>query len=385
MRLMGLAYERLGAGPPLILLHGIGHRRQAWDAVLDRLAPYRDLIVVDLPGHGDSPPLETAGRSVADALVAGTIGLLDELGLERAHFAGSSLGGRLALEAAVCGRAASVTALSPAGFWRSSRELTYARAVFKTMQAAGRLGELLGPALTRTTAGRALIYAEIVSKPSLVSPEQALGDMTAFLAATRTTNKILAAAIPFTGTVPAGIPVTIAWGTNDRLLPPRQAMVAKERIPQAKLVPLPGCGHVPMTDNPRLVADVLLRGSRVALQIGGQSAAGLTLRGNLKHYVNDQKLPSRPARSLLASLRVAAAPAGTPPSRCVRAPRVARIAGSGHIAVRVLDITRCNIPVAGTTAIGSCLRRSRPEGVACPQQRRLVTPYPVALAGGASL
>lgn len=272
---MGLAYERLGTGPPLVLLHGIGHRRQAWNAVLHRLALHRDLIVVDLPGHGESPPLEAAGRTVGDALVAETLGLLDELELERPHFAGSSLGGRLALEAAVAGRAASVTALSPAGFWRSSRELTYARAVSKSMQAAGRLIRRIGPALVRTTAGRAVIYAEIVSKPSLVTPEQALGDMKAFLAATRTTNAILAVATPFAGTIPPGIPVTIAWGTNDRLLPPRQALVAKERIPQARLVPLPGCGHVPMTDNPRLVADVLLRGSRVAQRIGGQTAAGL--------------------------------------------------------------------------------------------------------------
>ena len=41
---MGLAFERLGSGPPLVLLHGVGHRRQAWDAVLDRLAPHRDVI-----------------------------------------------------------------------------------------------------------------------------------------------------------------------------------------------------------------------------------------------------------------------------------------------------------------------------------------------------
>jgi len=55
---MGLAYERSGSGPPLVLLHGVGHRRQAWGAVLDRLTPHRDVIAVDLPGHGESPPLE---------------------------------------------------------------------------------------------------------------------------------------------------------------------------------------------------------------------------------------------------------------------------------------------------------------------------------------
>ena len=56
-----LAYTRAGSGPPLLLMHGVGHRRQAWDAVLDRLTPYRDVIAVDLPGHGESPPLDTAG------------------------------------------------------------------------------------------------------------------------------------------------------------------------------------------------------------------------------------------------------------------------------------------------------------------------------------
>ncbi len=58
------------------------------------------------------------------------------------------------------------------------------------------------------------------------------------------------------------MPVTIAWGTRDRLLPQRQVLLAKARLPDALLAPLPGCGHVPMTDDPALVADILLRGSR---------------------------------------------------------------------------------------------------------------------------
>ena len=57
---MGLAYERVGSGPPLVLLHGIGHHRQAWQAVTPLLAPSRELILVDLPGHGESPPLDQA-------------------------------------------------------------------------------------------------------------------------------------------------------------------------------------------------------------------------------------------------------------------------------------------------------------------------------------
>ena len=99
---MGLAYERNGSGPPLVLLHGVGHRRQAWGAVLDRLTPHRDVILVDLPGHGDSPPLEH-GLPVVDALLGPVRALLDDLGVEHPHMAGNSLGDRLELESAVAG------------------------------------------------------------------------------------------------------------------------------------------------------------------------------------------------------------------------------------------------------------------------------------------
>ena|SRR5579859_297524 len=266
---MGLAYERLGSGPTLVLLHGVGHRRQAWDAVLDRLAPHRDVIVVDLPGHGESPPLDT-GLPILDALLGPVRGLLDDLAVGRPHMAGNSLGGRLALEAGVAGWAASVTGLSPAGFWRNGREAAWARGTFKVMQAAGSRLRRFAPALSRHTAGRALVYGAIVSRPSRMTAEQALGDMTAFLAAHDALEVILAELTPFTGQVPDGIPVSIAWGTRDRLLRPPQVLVARARLPKARIRPLPGCGHVPMTDDPALVADVLLQGSGRALT--GQAA-----------------------------------------------------------------------------------------------------------------
>jgi pimeloyl-ACP methyl ester carboxylesterase len=258
---VALAYSRAGSGPPLVLLHGIGHRRQAWDAVLDRLTPHRDVIAVDLPGHGESPPLDTAGRPAIGALAEDLTGFLDQLGLDRPHVAGNSLGGRLALEAGALGRAASVTALSPAGFWRSERELGYAKTVFRTMETLGARLEPVAPRLAGRTAGRAVLYATVVHRPSRMSPEQALGDMRAFKAASPALNAILAEASPFEGEIPAGVPVTIAWGSHDRLLPRRQALVARARLPQARFVRLAGCGHAPMTDDPALVAGILLRGS----------------------------------------------------------------------------------------------------------------------------
>jgi pimeloyl-ACP methyl ester carboxylesterase len=261
---MGLAYERTGSGPPLMLLHGVGHRRQAWGAVVDLLAPSRELILVDLPGHGESPPLVTAGQPPVPVLLEAVLSLADELGFERPHMAGNSLGGRLALEAGAAGRAASVTALSPAGFFRSRGDMLYARSVFKFMQAAGRVLQPAAPVLLRSTAGRGLVYSAVVSHPSRLTPEQAKGDMTAFLAASDALDVVLAGVGQFTGHLPADVPVTIAWGAQDRLLSRRQMVVAKAQLPAARFVLLPGCGHVPMTDDPELVADVLLRGSGAA-------------------------------------------------------------------------------------------------------------------------
>jgi pimeloyl-ACP methyl ester carboxylesterase len=99
-----------------------------------------------------------------------------------------------------------------------------------------------------------------------MSAEQARGDMAAFLAARPALDLVLTQMTQFSGSVPTDIPVTIAWGTKDRLLPPRQVLVAKAALPQARFLPLRGCGHVPMTDDPALVADVVLQGSSRRLE-----------------------------------------------------------------------------------------------------------------------
>ncbi len=129
------------------------------------------------------------------------------------------------------------------------------------MQAAGGRLQRYGPALLRHTAGRALLYGVTLSRPSRVPAEQAQGDMAAFLAAGDALGAILAELTLFTGQMPADVPVTIVWGTKDRLLRPPQVLVARAQLPQARIRPLPGCWHVPMTDDPALVADALLQGS----------------------------------------------------------------------------------------------------------------------------
>ena len=273
-----LAYERHGAGEPLVLLHGVTHRRQAWYPVLDQLAEQREVILVDLPGHGQSSPFVLDGLSVKDALRRDFEGFLDDLGLDRPHIAGNSLGGLVALHAAVNGRARSVTALSPAGFWRDEAEFAYTRRFFVGLLA---LADRLGPGVERAARSRLIkqvVYSSLMAHPSRVPTDHVIGDTRAFMYARPTLRTMLAAAEPFTEQIPRDVPVTVAWSGRDLVLPRWQADTAKRRLPHAEHVMLRGVGHVPMFDNPRAIAQVLLRGSVPAATVAPIAAAKRTAR-----------------------------------------------------------------------------------------------------------
>ncbi|NEB01149.1 alpha/beta fold hydrolase [Streptomyces sp. SID13726] len=257
-----VSYARVGRGEPLLLLHGIGHHRQAWDPVVDILATERDVIAVDLPGFGASPGLPE-GLAYDLATTTAVFGAFCEaLELDRPHVAGNSLGGLLALELGREKLVRSVTALSPAGFW-SQAERRYAFGILLTMrQIARRLPLPLVERLSRSTAGRTMLTSTIYARPGLRSPEAVVAETLALVRATGFDETLRSgAAVQFTEDVP-GLPVTVAWGTRDMLLVPRQGVRAKGIIPKARLVRLPGCGHCPMNDDPALVARVILDGSR---------------------------------------------------------------------------------------------------------------------------
>ena len=258
---VSVAYARVGEGEPLVLLHGIGHHRQAWDPVVDILATEREVIAVDLPGFGTSPALP--GGMAYDLPTTNTVlgALFEALELDRPHVAGNSLGGLLALELGRERLARSVTALSPAGFW-SEAERRYAFGVLIAMrQISQRLPVPLVERLARTAAGRTALTSTIYARPARRSPEAVVAETLALARATGFDATLRSGtSVRFTDDLP-GIPVTVGWGTRDMLLMRRQGVRAKQIIPKARLVRLPGCGHCPMNDDPALVARVLLDGS----------------------------------------------------------------------------------------------------------------------------
>jgi len=266
-----LAYDRTGRGEPLVLLHGQGLSRRSWDPVVPLLAPERDVIAVDLPGHGDSPRQpKGAGNAPAD-LAAAVAELLDQLGLDTVHVAGNSNGGWVALELARLGRARTVTAISPGGLWRKSGAPTHIRMVMRQMRINARTVRRVAPHAPRTRAAKTLFIAQASGRPSKVSRQlvqTAVDDM----ARAPGYRETLRAAMKrsFRGGEEIHVPVTVAFGTRDRVLLPGVARRRGQLPAHARWVKLHGSGHIAMFDDPKTVAALVLVTSR-------RSAADATL------------------------------------------------------------------------------------------------------------
>jgi pimeloyl-ACP methyl ester carboxylesterase len=248
-----LHYVRRGSGEPLVLIHPLGAELVVWEPVLGRLARERDVIALDLPGFGASPPLPDDVAPTPQLLAGAVAEFLGGLGIQRAHLAGNSLGGWIALELAKAGHALSVAPLCSAGFW--SRPLGP-----RARRDVRRLGRALLPALAtlvRSTAGRRLLLRESVAHPERVPPDAAARLVRSYVTAPGYdgANAEMRAAV-FTGVEDIRVPVTLIWAELDRLV-----RRPSETVEDWRTVMLRGCGHIPTWDDPAQVARALLLAS----------------------------------------------------------------------------------------------------------------------------
>jgi len=253
-----LVHDRTGAGEAVVLIHGIGHRRQAWDPIVDRLAERYDVIRLDLAGFGESPAYPAGTPYTMDNACADLAANFAEWGLERPHVVGNSLGGAIALELAARGVVSSATVLSPAGFFGRVERL-WPLLALSLIRLASRLPDRVLRAVSRSRAGRRLVGHLLYTHPGRATAESTYADALAMKNASAffpTIREGLHYGLDATG---IEVPVTVAWGTKDRLLRYRQAKEARRRLPAARHLPLPGCGHVPMIDAPDLVVSVIER------------------------------------------------------------------------------------------------------------------------------
>jgi pimeloyl-ACP methyl ester carboxylesterase len=254
-----LAYTRAGHGPALLLIHGIGSRKEVWAPLLARLTPYREVISVDLPGFGASP-LRRSQDLTARGLAASVAEFCASIGVPRPHVAGNSLGGWVALEMGRAGAAASVTGISPAGLWRGRVPRYTKWQVRGIHDMPARLDPVLDP-LTRITPLRLMLTANMVGRPWRMPRHALLADAAAMVGAEGFDRTMAAASGKrFTGGMVIDVPVTIAFGSRDVILGPG-CRVREELPAHTRWLSPRGWGHLPIWDDPEGVAQVLLDGS----------------------------------------------------------------------------------------------------------------------------
>lgn len=253
-------YARAGQGEPLLLLHPFMMCHDAWADVVPRLSDKYDVVAMTLPGHWGGPPLRRRGVSL-HAYADGVEEFLDGLGWETCHIAGNSMGGWLSFELARRGRARSVTAIAPAGGWaRWSVNQFVIGAKFLVLAPMAFLGRVTGD-LGCHLAFLRNFFLKVVSHDVAAVPRERANN---FIRATTRCPSFL----PYLwadlrqggvqGLDEVTVPVQILLCQKDWLVPPkRYSRVYLESLPEATVATLPGVGHVPMLENPDLVAELI--------------------------------------------------------------------------------------------------------------------------------
>lgn len=257
---MEVRHVRRGSGEPYVLIHGIGSRAEVWAPVMDALAARFDVIAVDLPGFGRSPA--QVDRPTVDRQTEAFAAWLRDEGLEGCHVAGNSMGGGISLELARRGVVSSAVALAPVGFWTPG-ERAWCQSSLARAAAQMRALHPLLPALVATAPGRTAFGWQLYGRPWAVPAQELLDTVEAALGAPAF-PEALALFDDYTfhdAEELDGMPITVAWGSRDRLLLSRQAHRARRVLPGARHETLNGAGHLPMWDAPGAVASVLVAGA----------------------------------------------------------------------------------------------------------------------------
>lgn len=245
---------------PLVCIHGFSGSWRNWVPIVPALEQHHDVHVARLAGHARGPQLPAGTPVTVSALADQLERDLDRAGITRAHLVGNSLGGWLSLELAARGRALSVTALSPALGWEP--EGKHLRQLASKLRVGRKLYSAVAPyaefvlashRIRRVLLGGAMAHSDRIA---VVEAAAFLRDnlrceiyfdlMDSFLSTTHTLGSI-------------DCPVKIAWSDKDDLIPYQPYGIRFPKlVPQAEFTTLPGVGHVPMYDDPDLVARAVL-------------------------------------------------------------------------------------------------------------------------------
>ena len=251
------AFAGRGDGPPALLLHGLGGSASSMAPVLPAVLPRaKRAMMLELPGHGRSPEPADGGalsaREYGGVVLAALEELVREHGGRKAVVIGNSLGGALALYAAnqrpdLC---AGVVGLNPAGAELSEEAMAALPRGFDDLNlGAAHMARLL---FAKPPWPFWLVARDFARRWGSATVQRILDDAR--------TGADRSLGLPVLTDI--RVPVLIAWGAEDRLLP-RTSVDDFSTISGVRVELIPGCGHIPQLEKPartrRLVVDFLSR------------------------------------------------------------------------------------------------------------------------------
>lgn len=258
---MELNHIRYGNGQPLLLIHGLGGSWKSWMPVIDRLAAHREIIAIDLPGHGKTPKLEgpTSVSSLADSVSE----FIQHNGLNGIDAVGSSMGARLVLELARRGGfLGAVVSLNPGGFWAGWQRHFFYLSLTASIRVVRAL-QFVMPVITKNTITRSILLTQFSSRPWKIPAHLCLAEMRSYNASPVFDELLqkLAYGEEQQGALKGSIqnPLFIGWGRQDRVCFPSQAKKAINLFPDAQVYWFNKCGHFPHWDRPAETVELILR------------------------------------------------------------------------------------------------------------------------------
>ena len=254
--------------PAIVLLHGFASSTFSWREVLPKLGERGRTVAFDRPAFGlTERPLpeswqgdwKTQNPYALDAQVELTTGLMDQLGIDEAVLVGNSAGGAVAMLTALENpkRVKALVLIDPA-VYSGGNQSPIMRWLANTPQMR-RLGPLVARQIQRWGLGFARsawhdpaqmtdAIWEGYQKPLQAADwDRALWEMTAASAPSGLPARLAELTLP----------VLVITGDDDRIVPTEQSVKLANELPNAELVVVPACGHVPQEECPQVVLDAI--------------------------------------------------------------------------------------------------------------------------------
>jgi 3-oxoadipate enol-lactonase len=250
---MKIAHETRGAGEPLVLVHGLAYDRAGWGRFPDLLAEHFRVVLIDNRGVGesDAPP----GPYTVAEMAEDVVGVLDELGIERTHLFGVSLGGYIAQELTLThpGRVEKLVLCSTAPGGPKAVPMPVATqqvfATYPTMEREAGLRMFVENSLgARGVRERPELVEEIFQYRLGHAPTVEAWVAQATAGATYDSYDRIGA---------IDVPTLVVHGDADVVVDPGNAALLGELIPNARVELIPDRGHLMVWEDSERVAELV--------------------------------------------------------------------------------------------------------------------------------